>query len=250
MTSLAPTPRRVLRRESQRLFHWNGRHGGLAGGGLEAATGQSPSHLVFAAGTLIDAAGVSFTTRANQPAWRMVDLDANGIREARVLQCVANDTVAWDLPLYSEALSGLLEIVHPSSAPAATTGLWYLGRDDQTGARLWIDWTGTVYRISYFNGTATVTATMGSAPAASAHTLLRWQLQGGTLLKLWQSIGPDGTEVASGTGGSVTLAAAFGSPAKSRLNRIGTGGGSPVGVGYLSCRIDAGLVARTELLRY
>ena len=245
MTALAPTPRLALRRESQRLFHWNARHGGLT-----AATGQVPSHLVVAAGTLIDAAGVSCTTRANQPAWRMVDLDADGVREARVLHCVANDTVAWDLPLYSATMSGLLEIVHPSSAPAATTGLWYLGRDDQTGARLWIDWTGTVYRISYYNGTSTVTATMGSAPAASAHTLLRWQLQAGATLKLWQSIGPEGTEVASGAGGTVTLAAAFGSPAKSRLNRLGTGGGSPAGVGYLSCHVDVGLVARTELLRY
>lgn len=122
----------------------------------------------------------------------------------------------------------LIEMAEAGTRTTAGAGLLYLGRDDQTGARLIVDSDGTNYRATVHNGTTSASATLATGTPTSGQTAqLVLQLDDdGTNQRVRLAITPLATGVTTQTAWSstVTRAAAWGSGAKLRCNRVGSAG--------------------------
>ena len=133
----------------------------------------------------------------------------------------AADSADWTVPILPQASCGLVRFIENGTLAIASAGVFYIGLDAATGARLYIDATGTQYRLTYHDGATAVTSTMsGTAPVAGQLVELRWRLAADGKVKLWQTIN-SGVETAATESAGLTLAAAWGATTV-RLNSVGT----------------------------
>lgn len=213
-----PAPRRLLSQLSAHLVSWDARFLSLA-----AASGQAGTATTSASANLIATDGTTLAAVNGMPRWQVLDVEA-GIagRETPSLWLGTGDTVAWDTaPSLTGGLTLALRFVQPASFPAAGKGLLYLGNDAVSGARLYIDSTGTQYRVTHHNGTSPVTSTLtGTAPTVGQVVLLVATLDTSGRVQITQTRDANTPQVATQSG-TLSLAALGASP-RLRANGIGT----------------------------
>lgn len=218
LPTLSPVPRRALSRISAYDFAWTARFHSI-----DALTGQVGAGTFATANNLIGTDATTLAALTGQPRWQMQDLEA-GVsgRETSTLLLGASDTLVWDQPFGSGAATMLLEFVQPSSFPASGKGLLYLGNDDVSGGRWYIDSTGSQYRVTHHNGTTSVTSTLaGTAPTSGQYVRLRATRAADGVVQIHQSINFATTET-SATASSALAVAVFGETTRLRVNGIGT----------------------------
>ena len=226
MSRYAPVAARSVRRaagpviRSVSRFRWQARSAEL-----EAVTAQVGTLVRAATGTAVDSAGVTYTAGHSMPLWEVRtwagDRPALGIR-------LAADDLTWPCNWVPERASVLIELAEAGTRTTAGAGLLYLGRDDQTGARLIVDSDGTNYRATIHNGTSSASATLATATPTSGQ-LARLVVQlddDGTNQRVRLALTPVATGITTETAWSSTVAraAAWGSGATLRLNRVGSAG--------------------------
>jgi len=205
-----------FRRESGRALRhplvWLGRD--LA---VDALSGQVGTWTRTTTAAPTDSYGVARTVVHSQPAWQA---DVTHGRTGALLG--ASTGISWPLPVLPQAMSGMVEFVEGGTVGTTGAGLFYLGNDGATGARLYILSSGTQYRLGHHNGTSAVTATMtGTAPTVGQRVRIRWWLYSTGSVQIWQSIN-GAAETGPAASGTLALATAW-AGTTCRLNSYGTG---------------------------
>jgi hypothetical protein len=167
----------------------------------------------------VNAVGGTYTAPATLPAYESAD-NRLGVNLGTSDVFRSNAPVGW-LP---QDLSGELVFVERGARVGASgdTIFSIAGDDPTTGVRLFLDTTGTAsgfYRLTYHNGSTSVTATLTSGqPTAGQLVRLRW-LWSAAGLTLRQSI--NGGAFTSATSGALALPSAFATGARLRIGRRG-----------------------------
>jgi hypothetical protein len=227
------------------LFHWDGAETDVASLCGRAGTFTRAATLAG----VTDGAGATYTAPHSLPAWEMRDLDADSVREAAGLRAGTADFVSWPDPPAPQAMAGLLELVETGARTTANSTLFALANDAVTGARLWLDTSGTFYRLNYNDGSTTRTATLTSGqPTAGQRVRFRWTLSAAGAIQLWQSI--NGAAETTATATALALPAAWAAGARLRLNSRGATA-NPAQGWYRRAKLVAGApaVAVLEALR-
>jgi hypothetical protein len=241
-----PTRRdRSLRRVSDCLWSWDAALAslesdqGVAGVFSRAATLASVS----------DGVGATYTAPHSLPAWEARDLDADGVREACGLRMGTADFLHWPVAPAPQAMTGLLDLIETGARTSANATLFAITNDAVTGARFWLDTSGTFYRLNWTDGTTTRTATLTvGQPTAGQRVRLWWTLAATGALTLSQSI--NGGADSTATAAALALPAAWAAGAVVRLNSRGDTE-NPAQGWYRRAKLVAGIVdvARLEALR-
>lgn len=190
---------------------------------LTALTGQPWALVRASTATLTDSAGATVTVGHTMP--RFESRTYNGAPAIGLRVSTEDLTTTWDvLPSTSTVL---IEGIDLGAAGTANAGLLYVGRDDQTGARLAITGGSNTYTATFTNaGGLTSVATFGAT------------VSNGDAFQLVVQIDDDGTNQRVRIGGSdagIAVAfsaygtararsAAWGTGARLRLNRLGSVG--------------------------
>lgn len=234
---LAPNPRNILAAESELLFHWTADRLSLV-----AVSGQAPADLAFVNATnLIGNDAATLATQTGQPAWQIAELDAavSG-RETPTLMFGTGDTIGYTLPVKLRGCCFLAHFIQPSSMPVAGKGLLYLGTDAVSGSRAYFDSTGSFWRMTYHNGTTSVTSTLAAVGASGDQIVLFGVLGEDGKVQLFQynlTTGVVSTATQSGALALVALSAG----AKIRLNGIGTAN-TCNGIAYRTAKLGDGAI--------
>lgn len=191
-------------------------------GTLAAATGHVGT---WSRGTSLasvsDATGSTYTALDAAPAYEQRDWDGDGVREAFGLRMGTSDRLAFPTAVRPMAQAGLLEIIETGARTTSGATLWALRNDGATGAGMWLDSSGTYYRMNYSDGTTTRTATLTSGqPTSGDRVQFLWELTAGGALTFSQSI--NGGTATTATAAALALPAAWASSASYRLNSQGT----------------------------
>ncbi|GAB1340877.1 hypothetical protein [Gemmatimonas sp.] len=241
-------PAAPLELRSRLLAHWRA-HDLTLHAELTGLTGVLTR---AATGTATDSNGTTYTAVNAQPRWDWRDLDGDSVREAVGLLMGTGDRLVWSdggtaLSLIPKAMAFSLEFVETGGVTTSSAANLYLGNNGVTGARFFLDATGTYYRLRHHNGTSEVTVTLAVAPTAGQLVRLRGQLYADGSVQLWQQIN-GGVETATARSGANTLAATWGAgSAFLRLNALGSGNASTAC--YLQLKLAAGLPDLATLLR-
>jgi hypothetical protein len=158
-----------------------------------------------------------------------------------------SDTLTFPIGWAPQMLSGWLRFVETGARTTLNATLFSIAQDDPTaGVRFFLDTSGSFYRLTYHNGTTSVTATLASgAPTAGQTVDLRWQWAANGSVSLWQSINGAGETTASS--GALALPSAWSASSLLRLNRRGISANPGQG-SYRACTVLPGLVAAAELM--
>lgn len=203
--------RRTTGRAYRHPLVWLGRE--LA---VNAQTGQTGTFTRAATAAPTDSYSTARTVVHSQPAWQ-----TSTTHSRTGLLMGTNANLAWSLPLIPQAMCGMVEFVENGGVAVANGGVFYLGNDAATGARLYIQSSGSQYRLVHNNGSAAVTATMtGTAPTTGQLVRLRWWLYSTGSVQIWQSIN-GAAETGPAATSTNALAAAW-AATTCRLNSIGT----------------------------
>lgn len=232
---LSPMSRRVLAAESELIFHWRADRLDLA-----AESGQNPADATFTStSNLIGTDGATFAALTSQPSWQIADLDATiSGRDTPTLMFGTGDTVGYTLPVKLRALTLLAHFLQPSSMPASGKGLLYLGNDGVTGSRVYFDSNGTYWRMTYHDGSTSVTSTLNVVGAAGDEIVLLGTLGSDGKVQIVQYNLTSGVTTTATQSGALTLVNLPAS-AKVRLNGIGTAN-TCNGVAYRKAKIGDG----------
>jgi hypothetical protein len=227
MPNYAPVAARAVRRQNAPVltpvsrFRWQARFGDL-----DALTGQTGTLLRAATGTALDANGTTYTAGHSMPRWEARDYNATGFRDTLGLRLAADD-LTYLCNWTPERATLLIEFSEAGTRTTAGAGLVYLGNDGQTGARLIVDASTSQYRATIHNGTTSQSVSLAtSTPTTDQTARLVVQLDDdGTnqRVRLILRIGT-GSDTTTAYSSTVTRAAAWGTDAKVRLNRVGSAG--------------------------
>lgn len=240
-----PGERAIFDPLSRLLYSWESRSCSL-----RALTGELGTLTRAATGTALDDNAVSRTLVNDQARWQWEDTDADTVRDTPVLllgQATGTELCKWTVT-HRPALSTtfLADFIEGGARTVAGAGVFYLGNDGVTGARLYIDTTGTFYRATHHNGTSSVASTMGSGtPAVGDRVRLRVEYNGTTgVIRIYQSINA-AAEVAAAASAGLTPTSAWGASTL-RLGSLGT---ANLGVNrFRRCKLGYGAaVALTSL---
>lgn len=201
-------------------------------GQLDALTGDVATFTRAATATCVDSNGVTGTCIDGQERWESLDLvDSDGVTRKRSSLLLSTDDLTWAAAIAAATPAAQTWLIHAVERGTRTTsgaGLWFLGNDGATGARLWITGNATNYVLSHNNGTdATVTSTLATGtPATNAEFWLRAVLNTNGSVQL--SLSLDGSTETTATVSSTpatNLGASWGAgTAKVRVNRVGSAG--------------------------
>jgi hypothetical protein len=225
-------------RVSRLPFHWRG---DLAS--LTALSGQSATLARAVTAAPVDYNAVARTVPRDRPAWQHEDWDGDATRDTLALLLGTSDTCYWSVPVLPAAVTVYLEFVQPGAVPAASSCIWYLGNAGNTGARLWIDSTGTYWRVRHHNGSTEVTSTLSAAPASGNRVALRATLSATGVVQIHQSVNgaAESSATASGTN---TLAAAWGD---TRLYANSTGSTNAAAISLIRSRLAYGSLTAAQM---
>ena len=219
---------RALRRVSDCLWSWDGR-----GAGLDSD--QCVAGVFARAATLASVPGVvgTYTAPHSMPAW--------GVRDDRCgLQMGTADFLHWAVAPAPQAMSGWLEIVEAGARTVADATLFAITNDAVSGARMWLDTSGTFYRLNWSDGATTRTATLTAGqPVAGDRVRFWWRLGADGALTFRQSINDAPWSVA--TAATLALPATWASGAVVRLNSRGDTE-NPASGWYRAAKLVAGAV--------
>jgi hypothetical protein len=208
------------------LHRWRGRDASL-----DARCG--PAILIgtltrSAPATATDRLGVVYTAPPHFPRWEVRDLLARDRREALGLRLSSDDWM-WDapsVPWRPTESTMAVSAIESGTAAAAGAALYYWGRDDQTGARCWLEGDGTSYRFVHHNGSSQVASPALPGPAPTVGTWIRvlGQLRADGAVRCWLALGTAEEVQESAWSAPLALAAAWGAGARWRANRRGSAG--------------------------
>ena len=228
MSRWAPIAPRAVRRVtgpalvSTARFRWQGRRGAL-----DAVTGQAGTLTRASTGTAVDITGVTYTAGHSMPRWENRDFANGGSRYELGLR-LSTDTLVWDANWRPETATFLIDFAEVGTRTTANAGLLYLGNDGQTGGRVFIDSTGSNFRANVHNGTTLQSVALATAtPTTDQGARLALQLEdNGTTqrVRLLLLVLATGVETTSAWSATVSRAATWGSGARVRVNRLGSGG--------------------------
>lgn len=225
---------------------WSARHAAVwcaRDATLVARSGQVGVLTRTTAAAAVDDYGVSDTCVHSECRWEKVDTNGDSVRD-RFGLLLTTDLVKWPTFFDAVALSGMVQFIERGTVGTASAGLFYLGNDGVTGARLFIESTGTYYRFVSHNGTSSKTSTLAVAPTSGQEVRLRWHRAADGNVQLWQSINGGAESTGGASTGGLSLVA-FGAAQYVRLNSVGTGNlGSVLALGWV---VDSGLQTEATL---
>lgn len=153
------------------------------------------------------------------------------------------DSFYVPFPYTPQAMTIYLKFVERGTITIASAAQAYVGNAGNTGARLWIDSTGTYYRVRHHNGSSEVTATLAAAPAIGDVVELRAVLSATGTVLIGQSIG-GATETVTSASSALALATAFGD---TRLYLNSTGTSNQGATAILAYRVMRGVQTLTTM---
>lgn len=184
---------------------------------VDALSGQAGTLTQAGAVTVTDSAGGTVGVNNASPPW------SSNVGQAVIglLLGTATKVLAWPLNIVPQACCGMIDFVENGGLAIASAGVWYLGNDAATGARLWLDSSSTQYRMNYTDGATTRTCTMtGTAPTSGQRVRLRWVLSATGTIQLNQSI--NGAAETSPAASAATALPASWAGTTCRINSVGT----------------------------
>ena len=192
---------------------WVGRHA-LS---VDAVSGQTGTLTQAGAVTVTDSFGTTTSVLHTQPPWSYV----SGQTVTGLLLGTSTKRLEWSLNVLPQAMCWMIDFVENGGLGTASGGVAYLGNTGATGARVYIDSSGTQYRAIYTDGTTTRTCTMtGTAPTSGQRVRLRLILTSSGTVQLGQSIN-GGAETLPSATAATTLPATWGGTVF-YLNSVGT----------------------------
>jgi hypothetical protein len=213
MSFILPTPLSDgLERRSRCLVSFDARFGVL-----QTLRGDAGTLTRTGTHTAVDANGATYTAADAAPLWEAMDI-GSGQRDALGLR-MDTDDITFPVAPPPQALTWFVEFTPLSGQD----GVFYLGNDGQSGARLWIAPSGSNYRLSHNNGSVTRTSTLSAPPGATDRVRLAAQLYDDGSVQLHQSL-DEGVVSSASRSSAATLAAAWGTGTTLRLNRVGSAG--------------------------
>jgi hypothetical protein len=218
-----PTPAAPLEALSRDLFEldfsaveWSADTGEIIAASGHVGTFTRGATLASVA----DSLGTTYTALEAQPAYEARDWDNDGIREAFGLRMGTADRLAFPAAFRLQHC-GLLEIIETGARTTAGATLFAYRNDGATGAGVWLDTSGSFYRLNYNDGTTTRTATLSSgSPASGDRVRFTWELSSAGALTFNQSI--NGAAATTATAAALTLPANAPASASVRLNTQGS----------------------------
>lgn len=229
--TLPPLLANRLTRASRLPFHWRGDRFSLT-----ALSGQAGTFSRAATATPADYYGTTRTIVHSAAPWQHEDWDGDSTRDTPTLLMGGSNKLYWSLPLLPTAVTLYVEFVERGAVAVASAAVAYVGNAGNTGARLWIDSTGTYYRVRHHNGTSEVTATLAAAPSAGNRVALRATLASDGKVQLHQSIN-GAAESSTSASSALTLAAAW---SDTRLYLATTGDTNAGANAFLRVRLARG----------
>jgi hypothetical protein len=227
MSRFAPIPARAVRRQiapaltSTSRFRWQARRATL-----DAITGQSATLVRAATGTAVDSNGVTYTAVHSMPRWEARTWTGGSVRDTLGIRLAADD-LTWPANWSPQTSTLYVEFSEAGTRTTANAGLVYVGNDGQTGARVLIDAASNNYRATIHNGSTSQSVSLATTtPTTGQMARLALQLEdSGTTqrVRLLLSIA-GGATTTTAWSSTVTRAAAWGTVAKIRLNRVGSAG--------------------------
>lgn len=208
---------------STALFRWQAARGLTAVTGPEGVLTRAQSAV-----GLVDGAGQLYTAVHSMPAWEARDWRGTGTRQTVGLRLGSSSSCAWTIDAAPQTSTLLVEFSEAGTRTANGAALVYIGNDAQTGGRLILDSTGTNYRATLHNGSASESVSLATAtPTTSQATRLALQLEDdGTYMRvrLWLDVLRTPGETITAWSGALLRPASWGAPARVRLNRAGASG--------------------------
>ncbi len=184
---------------------------------LDALSGQVGTLTQGGSVNTTDSFGATVAVLYGQPPWSYV----SGQLVTGLLLGTSTKTLKWTVNILPQAMCWMIDFVENGGLGTASGGVAYLGIDAATGARVYIDSTGTQYRATYTDGTTTRTCVMtGTAPTSGQRVRLRLILSATGTIQLGQSIN-GGAETLPAASAATTLPATWGGTVF-RLNAVGT----------------------------
>lgn len=202
----------ALRKRQAALFHW-------VAGDAEDLTLCGSTFARNATATAVDALGTPYTTPKNWPRW----YPSGGVNYMRVGD---TDSARWTWP-YKVLPNGFqVEIEFIERGRISTASQVLLSITDGT-RKIFIETSGTYYRMKHYNGVATVTSTLAAAPAEGDTVILRGTFDPGTgKVQLSQSV--NGAAFTTATISSPQAVAEWSTTARISLFETGHAGNTDV----------------------
>jgi hypothetical protein len=190
--------------------------------GLTAITGQVATFTRAATGTLLDSRGATVTAVHSMPRYESRTWEGSASIGLRL----STDDCTYPCDWAPETGTYYVELVEAGTRTTAGAGLLYVGNDGQTGARLTLDSDGTNYRATIHNGTSSQSISLASAtPTTGQAARIAVQIEdtgGNQRVRLLLRVA--GVNTITAWSSTVTRAAAWGTGATVRLNRVGSAG--------------------------
>lgn len=224
MSASHPIPSRAVRRttaavlQSTALFHWAARSMSLT-----AYTGQEGALVRASSDYTEDSNGDAITSGYGRPRW--FGSTWLGVSSA-FLYCHTADNLTWPMSFPLQTMTILIEWVNLATTQTSGAGLFALGKDDSTGARVYAQQFPTNRLAAYDrNGTTGGGSDYASTIAANdrVQSLVQFEVTGGNQrVKLGCALN-GGSFSFAGFGGSSAVGT-FGTSPVLRLNRVGASG--------------------------
>lgn len=155
---------------------------------LRARSGQTPTFSRAATASIVDSLGTSLTLGHHLPAYEPRDWLRTGARTHAGLLLGTSDRLSYPAQFRPAVCGFRLAFMMTGAMPADGIALWSITNDAVSGARLVLDSSGTYWRLSHHNGSASITATLAVAPVSGDSVELIGQLYGDGSVQLWQAI--------------------------------------------------------------
>jgi len=221
---------------------------------IEASTGnlvaRSGQRGTWSRGGAASSAGIvanngTYTAPASLPSFEARTID--GV-EQTTLHLGASDYVFWPVGWLPQTLTGRITFVELGARTAVNSTLFAISANDPTaGVQLYVDTSGTFYRITYHNGTTSVTATLTAGQPTSGQNVALWWSWSAAGLTLKQSI--NGGAATTATSGALALPSAWSAGTMLRLNRRGLTQNAAIG-SYASALVAPGTVSDADIVEF
>lgn len=226
--------RRTGTRAGRHPFLWVGRES-LS---IDALSGQTGTLTAGSTSTITDTSGGTVTSNYRQPPYSYL-----AGQTVTGLLLGSGKYLAWTVNILPQTMCWMVDFVENGGVAVASAGVLYLGNSGATGARIYIDSTGTYYRATYTDGSTTRTSTLAAAPTSGQRVRLRVQLSATGTIRIHQSIN-GAAETSASESAATTLPAAW-TGTTLYLNAVGTANtGANI---YLGAVIMAGTQTATVL---
>jgi hypothetical protein len=224
--AFAPIPARAVRRATAPAlipvsrFRWQARRGTL-----DALTGQPGTLVRASTATAVDLTGATYTAGYGMPRWEHRAWSGSSRYELGLR--LTTDDVTWPASWAPETATLYVECAEAGTRTTSGAGLVSVANAAVTGARLVLDSDGTDYRATIHTGSTSASVSLATAtPTTGQMAQLALQLEDdGTdqRVRLLLSVG-GGAVTTTAWSSTVTRAAAWGTGATLRVNRVGSAG--------------------------